>query len=469
MELNTKVFDLNIEEMLDNWEVEHALREVIANALDEQLLSGSADIQIEKVEPGQWRIRDHGRGLRIEHFTQNEDDEKRATELPVIGKFGVGLKDALATLHRRGVGVQIRSRYGKYSLSETAKHGFEEIVTLHVEYDDMPLEMTGSEFLLDGVTNEQIEQARSLFLRFSDDKVIESTHLGEIIERREKAGRVYIRGVLASEEENFLFSYNITDLTPAMQKRLNRERLNVGRSTYTERIKAMLKSAKSEVVKERLIDQVNRRRSGDQRDELSWIDINQHAMNLMAESRQVTYVTEQELQAMPDLIGHARRGGQEVIIISERQKEKTQAQAAAGGPQLRTLELFAQEFNETFQYQFVEPAALSAREASIFGHTQALFSLGGISTIKVEDVRISETIQITSSNTQGVWDHRLGAIVIKRSVLGNLAEYAGTLLHEAIHATTDLPDVSRAFETELTNMIGRLAVAMIELQEQRNE
>ena len=32
-------FDLNIEEVLENWEIYHALREIIANALDEQILT----------------------------------------------------------------------------------------------------------------------------------------------------------------------------------------------------------------------------------------------------------------------------------------------------------------------------------------------------------------------------------------------------------------------------------------------
>lgn len=33
-------FDLNIERVLEHWTVAHALREVIANALDEQALTG---------------------------------------------------------------------------------------------------------------------------------------------------------------------------------------------------------------------------------------------------------------------------------------------------------------------------------------------------------------------------------------------------------------------------------------------
>ena len=42
----TREFDLNIERVLENWTVAHALREVIANALDEQALTGTAEPQI---------------------------------------------------------------------------------------------------------------------------------------------------------------------------------------------------------------------------------------------------------------------------------------------------------------------------------------------------------------------------------------------------------------------------------------
>ena len=102
-----RAFDLNIEEVLENWEVEHALREVIANALDEQVISKTAEIEISKDKQGDWHVRNFGRGLQIEHFTLNENQEKLNALSGVIGKFGVGLKDALATFHRRGVGVVI--------------------------------------------------------------------------------------------------------------------------------------------------------------------------------------------------------------------------------------------------------------------------------------------------------------------------------------------------------------------------
>jgi hypothetical protein len=243
--MTTRAFDLNIEEVLENWEVEHAIREVIANALDEQVLSKTAEIEITKDRQGNWHIQDFGRGLRIEHFTLNENQEKLGAPSGVIGRFGVGLKDALATFHRRKIGVLIRSPHGTYRLKEEHKYGFEDIVTLHVEFDDTPNNMRGTEFVLHGVTDADMTKAKSLFLKFSGEVTLETNAYGQILRRRGDTARVYILGVFASDEPNFLFSYNITNLTDSMKKRLNRERLNVGRTTYADRVKAILRSAKS--------------------------------------------------------------------------------------------------------------------------------------------------------------------------------------------------------------------------------
>lgn len=74
-----KEFDFNIEKILENWEVYHAVREIIANALDEQKLTGTKEICIHK-ENGVWYITDHGRSLNYHHLTQNENDEKLSAE-----------------------------------------------------------------------------------------------------------------------------------------------------------------------------------------------------------------------------------------------------------------------------------------------------------------------------------------------------------------------------------------------------
>lgn len=460
--MTTRAFDLNIEEVLENWEVEHALREVISNALDEQVISKTADIQIAKDWQGDWHIRDFGRGLKIEHFTLNENKEKLNAPSGVIGKFGVGLKDALATFHRRGIGVLIRSFSGTFRLKQVHKHGFDNIVTLHVEYDDTKNVISGTEFILRGITDSDIAKAKLLFLRFAGENILETNMYGQILDRKENTARVYILGVLASDEPNFLFSYNITSLTDTMKKKLNRERLNVGRTTYAERVKSILKNAKSQTVENSLINQISKRATGEQCDEMAWIEISQMALNLMHENKQVVYFTEHELQAIPNVIDNVKSDGYELVVITEQQKSKLEVQVLTGGPQVRTVEKYIQEFNTSFQYTFVDINSLNKEEHRIFEFTPKIISLVSISSFRIPEIRISETMRVTTDDTEGVWDPSIRAIVIKRSKLSSLMGYAATLLHEIGHATTGAPDVTRAFEHVLTEYLGKTSVIALQ-------
>jgi hypothetical protein len=456
-----RLFDLNIEEVLDHWEVEHAIREIIANALDEQLLTGTADVEIDEDGAGGCRVRDFGRGLSIEHFTLSENAEKLAAPEGVIGKFGVGLKDALATFHRRGVGVTIVSAHGTFALREAGKHNFEGITTLHVERAAGVEGMAGTEVILDGVESEDVAKAKALFLRFSTETTIERTAYGEVLRKGPWDARVYISGVLANEESNFLFSYNITGLTGGMKKRLNRERLNVGRTTYAERVKAILRSAESATVTDALAEQVGLRAKGSQCDEMQWIEISQRALNLLHARAEVTYLTEEEMRLHPDVVDNMRRDGYEVVAVDDAQKAKLEAQVEEGDAGLRTLEGYIEQYNDSFRYEFVPVEDLTPAERAVFEQTPTLLSLVGIDAGDFPPVRISETMRVGLDSTQGVWDTEVREIVIKRDQLASVEAYGGTLLHEAAHATTNAVDATRFFESVLTRYLGSTAAAAL--------
>jgi hypothetical protein len=236
--MSQRFFDLNIQRVLEHWTVSEALRETIANALDEQALTGTADPEIFADAEGAWHVRDFGRGLRYEHLTQNEDPDKLARPNLVIGKFGVGLKDALATFDRNQVEVVMRSKYTDITIDSVAKHGFEDVLTLHaVISPPADPEMAGTDFCLSGIASDDVERAKSFFLRYSSDVELEGTRYGAVLQREGKSARIYVNGLRVAEEPNFLFSYNITSLTKALRAALNRERSNVGRQAYSDRVK----------------------------------------------------------------------------------------------------------------------------------------------------------------------------------------------------------------------------------------
>ena len=451
-------FDLNIEEILENWEVYHALREIIANALDEQLLSSTEEVQIQTLGKGNWKIRDYGRGLRYEHLTQKENPEKMGNPA-CIGHFGIGLKDALATLHRKGVAVRIRSRFGDITPGIHGKAGFDDVRTLHAFVaKPSDSELRGTEFLLDGVPDGEMERAKGLFLRFSGDRVIEETQFGAVVRREGGPARIYIKGVLAAQEESFLFGYNITSLTKQLTKALNRERSNVGRGAYTDRVKAILLASHSPIVAEAMMADLKEYSSGRIHDELRWVDVQEHAVKVLNANSRSVFLTATEMQDAPMMVEEARQGGFTVVQVPDVLKTRISGQLDISGNVIRDLGQFETEYNASFEYTFVKLGDLKARERQVYDTLPKILSLAGGKPPDVREIRISETLRAKSAifgDAEGCWDN--GMIVLKRSVLQRVPSFAGTLLHELAHARSGAPDCNRQFEDGLSNIAGVVA------------
>jgi hypothetical protein len=464
--MNERYFDLNIEKILDGWEPRHAIRELIANALDEQILSGTADVRIDRDSGGDCHIRDFGRGLRYDHLTQNENAEKLAQANRVIGKFGVGLKDALATLDRRGISLRIVSRYGEISLKSAPKHGFSDVVTLHatVAPASNPA-FVGTEIVLRGVEAGELEAAKQFFLRFAGEPVIDETPYGQILQRAsERKARIYVTGLLVAEEENFMFSYNITSLTAAMRKALNRERSNVGRTAYSDRVKAMLLASNSDAVARGLAAEIGAVAQGTQHDEVLWTDVATHACQILNARKNVVFVTAGELTQARDTVDRAMAEGFQVVTVPDNIRRAISGTADVAGNLVRDLLVVQQEYAKSFEFRFIAPESLTMAERLIFDEWKRIASLGGGLPSIVKEVRISETIRpdpINGDRALGVWDSATRRIIIKRSELATLSRFAGTLLHEMTHASTGYSDVSREFELGLTEVIGRVVVAFL--------
>ena len=458
----TREFDLNIERVLENWTIPHALREVIANALDEQALTGTAEPQIFADAEDRWHIRDWGRGLRYEHLTQNENKEKLAHPDQVVGKFGVGLKDALATFDRHRIAVVIRSRHGDITTGKQAKHGFDDIETLHALITD-PADpgFVGTEFILSGraLTERQVDEAKGLFLRYSGDEELGVTPFGSVLRRthnRAKA-RIYVNGLRVAEEDNFLFSYNITSPTAALRRALNRERSNVGRSAYTDRVKAILLACDQDEVIDTLVADLQKYEQGTWHDETQWLDVGLHACKQLNARRQVIFLTAFELSYAADFVQRAQHDGYEIIVVPETIRRKLPSLRDAVGNPIRDLDRYRDEWQDSFRFTFVDPADFSAAERAVWDALPRIFAARGGRPRNVRDVRISETMRLMEGRYQeavGVWEAGEGRVIVKRTQLQSLAIFAGTILHELSHALSGAPDVSIEFEQQLTEELG---------------
>jgi len=453
-----KKFDLNIDRMLENWDAFHAIREIIANALDEQILTGTKEIAISRDGDGQWRIRDFGRGLRHEHFTMNENQEK-LDHPNLIGKFGVGLKDALATFDRLGIVTRVRSKFCDVSFDRSEKHDFSDVITLHACISDpSDRSFIGTEFILKGCSEEDVEKAKRLFLRFSGEECLEKTQYGEVLRKAGRASYIYINGIRVAEEENFLFSYNITSLTAAIKKALNRERTNVGRTAYSDRVKSILLASSSEAVAKALVDDLCNFGNGTLHDEMKWTDVSVHASKITNASGNVLFLTDVEIMNVPRFVEEARASDRQIIIIPSTVKDKLSGQVDTGGNAIQDLETFVSDWNDCFEFKFVPPEKLSLVERSVFDMTGMIANLVGGLPARVQSVKISETMRPETgsfSEACGLWTG--SEIIVKRSELASIESYASVLLHEIAHARSGETDVTIGFEQELTSLLGIVA------------
>lgn len=451
-------FDLNIERVLEHWPVANALREFIANALDEHHLSGTPEPVIEKQTEGSWTIEDYGRGLRYEHLTQKENPEK-LKHPEVIGQFGIGLKDALAVCDRRGVGVLIRSQYGDIGIARLPKVGFADIVTLHgLIADPSDPARTGTRVELSGIKDEDIDAAKACFLLYSGDRLLERTKFGEVLAKptASKTGRIYVKGLLVAEEPNFLFSYNITKLSAALRRALNRERTNVGRVAYSDRVKEILKECRTTEVVGPLAEDLGRFVSGKMHDELSWKDVAIHACRVLQTNEKVVFIT--PWQVGQANVEYAKQDGYRPVIVPEDIARALGGLTDLEGRPMFDLGAFQKQWNDSFTFTFVDPGDLTEPEQAIYALTDAACQLAGVRPSKcgVKEVKISETMRLGEEGSQvlGVFESTEGRIVIRRDQLATAKDYCGTLLHEMEHAASGETDGTLAFEEALTARLG---------------
>jgi hypothetical protein len=430
------------------------------------VLTGTSEPQVFEDPAGDWHIADGGRGLRYEHLTQNESAEKRQNS-QVIGQFGMGLKDALAVFDRRGVSVQIRSGHADITTGSRPKEGFPDIVTLHalVSPPSQP-GRAGTDIALSGVADEDVAAAKRFFLRYSGEQLLESTDHGDVLARpaHQLAARVYVKGLLVAEEPDFLFSYNITKLSAALRRALNRERSNVGRGAYSDRVKAILTACRSTSVAAPLAEDLNGYSAGRLHDELGWRDVALHACRVLQTNEKVVFATAWQMASDTAQLQYARDDGYRVVVVPEDIARSLGGLTDLNGDPMVDLDKYRSDWNKSFSFSFVGPSEMSPREQEIYSRTAEICALAGVCLAqRYVTVAVSETMRLnpTGDPVLGVWEETQRRIVIRRDQLSSLANFASTLLHELSHMISGTADGTLAFEDELTRLLGLTATAAL--------
>lgn len=263
------VIDLNIgENYLNDWDIYCAIREIIANALDEQK---DGDILITDKSENEHIIRDFGSGLKTEDFIMMGSN--KANKNDVIGKFGVGLKDALGVLNNNGIEVKVRTAKYLFEFHMEEKSKITNIKTLHVYvYKNNERGFKGTEFNLKKCKKKYMNQAKEEFLKFKKYEVNykEKTRYGDVLEKENTNADIYINGMKIGEDKNLLFSYNIKNISSKLKKGLNRERKYVSRDAYREDIKRIIQECRETSVLDTFEEQLKRTYSDNSYSEIKW-------------------------------------------------------------------------------------------------------------------------------------------------------------------------------------------------------
>lgn len=321
---------------------------------------------------------------------------------------------------------------------------------------------------MDGCTEEDVEEAKQNFLNYTDAELLEQTRFGEVYEPAgDGSANIYVTGLKVATEEEFLFSYNITNTTKKIRDALNRERSNVGRTAYTTRVKKILQACESGDVAERLVDDLEKVQEGTNHDEFSWKPVQVHAARVLNARSEAIFVTAEEQGQMKDLLERARGDGKRVVTVPDSTRQELRSKSDIEGEEIRDVDLFRKEWEDSFEFEWVDQSDLTERENEAWNLKDDVLSLVGVENL-IEEVRISETMRSLDDGWKaaGLWEPSERRIVVKRDALATKAGFVGLLLHEAAHAKGGATDQTREFEGDLTDFLGITGTAAIEGEDQ---
>jgi hypothetical protein len=341
------------------------------------------------------------------------------------------------------------------------------VVTLHalVSPPSDPRQ-PGTDITLSGVKDADVEAAKRFFLRYSGETLLEATEYGDVLARAHgrQPARIYVKGLFVAEEPNFLFSYNITKLSAPLRRALNRERSNVGRGAYSARVKDILTACRSTAVAGPLAEDLNGYAAGRLHDELSWRDVALHACRVLQTNEKVIFVTPWQMGADTAQLRYARDDGYRIVVVPDDIARSLGSLTDLNGKPLVDLGRYRDEWNDSFSFTFVGPAAMTPAEQAVYARTREIAALAKIDlTRRRPTVLISETMRLSEVGDPvlGVWEAAEQRIVIRRDQLNGLARYAGTLLHELGHMASGTVDGTLDFETELSRLLGMAAAVAL--------
>ena len=238
--------DLNIgTQCLDNWENHDACRELIANAMDEHIISKITQPISINHSRNKCEIIDYGSGITKSSFVIQSNSNKLNNE-KLIGQFGFGMKDAIGVLCKNDIDVTIYTKDFIFTPSYTQRANTSDI-TLHITFktnndydDDDDDDNYGTKIVLNNIKKADIEKAKDYFINFTTirfDKLYSDT----IMKFSTDSQYIFVNKFrICKAKKNTYFSYNIKK-TKDVMKLFNRDRGDKEYPTFKKIIGLYLK------------------------------------------------------------------------------------------------------------------------------------------------------------------------------------------------------------------------------------
>lgn len=458
-----KMFDLNIGTVLENWEIKDAIREFIANALDESVLSKTKMPEIYK-EGSNWIIRDFGRGLKEKHFKQDENEEK-ANGVGIIGKFGVGIKDALAVLDRNKIEVVLKSKFLTARTVMEQKSGFEEISSLHVNITDPEdKEFVGTAVVIT-CDDEAMAKAKDQFMFSHEYVILGENKGGQLIkkENRKDKSYIFVNGMRVASEDNFLFHYNITELNAALKKGLSRERNNLGRSVYSDAVKRTIISNCTPEVKEILVSEIQNYRDSERTYEIrEWKEIRKLAFEAAAEANPNTmFISKTQLETMSK---DQKEELSEKGIVFQVADDKVLSELVTSGSTY-TYTAITQKLQENFEPEPIMHSEFTRKQQDNFKLSGVILKMADFNANDIRDVlrnlKISKRLPVDLNKNEelkGYWNGE--DVYVRLDQLGDIKNYTRALitasLHKIIGTNDEILEFHEAMAEKLVTIISNV-------------
>lgn len=117
------------------------------------------------------------------------------------------------------------------------------------------------------------------------------------------------------------------------------------------------------------------------------------------------------------------------------------------------------------EYSFVNMSNLTECEMKVWKMKNVILKcIGGLPN-NVRQIYLAEMVEFEQEDTciYGVFRPMRNDIVISRHLLARPEAFLSTLCHELAHARSEAGDITKAFEEELSNMLGYIGYALVKL------